>query len=381
MLAVGMSMRSQRAKQRAVSESRFRNDEFSGDFSTIAINETRRARGDTEGLLSLGGTSGAANLRQGPMFQHQASRDIALAAGATADTGFDINGEHFVQLSGNIERAQAALSAFSPELQDHYQKNLDAMEAEIPAYVRREERENALMDIRKTAAQEYVDSFTIAKEASGAAVDAIISNFGSAETSAAGLAEAIKDGFISASEAAKLGLDKSAVGMISSLDGVASAAQAAGAKISSGAAKGASGVKDAGNTMVSSFKAVGKEADSVNSAIQAINGKTVTVTTVFKSKGSPSGSGAGGTGRLSGTFGRFETVPPGFPNDSFSLGLSSGEKFKVMRSGESELPRADTGMDSQVLAAKEISKMRGDMNELIIRLIKETRSGFRTTAA
>jgi hypothetical protein len=56
---------------------------------------------------------------------------------------------------------------------------------------------------------------------------------------------------------------------------------------------------------------------------------------------STSGSGGGGTSsgndelRATGSGGYWETVPPGFSNDSFRVGLTSGEKFSVKTQSES----------------------------------------------
>jgi TP901 family phage tail tape measure protein len=57
--------------------------------------------------------------------------------------------------------------------------------------------------------------------------------------------------------------------------------------------------------------------------VETVNTTTNIVNTVYTSSGQSEG------GRATGTYGRFEKVPPGYPNDTYPIFLTSGEDFMV----------------------------------------------------
>ena len=115
------------------------------------------------------------------------------------------------------------------------------------------------------------------------------------------------------------------------------------------------------------------EADNLTTAVNNIpTEKTVTITTVYNSVGNAGQIGGvdnpGMGGYATGT-GGWLTVPQGFPNDSYKIGLQSGEKFAVVPPNQS-MP---DGIDYDKLAqavARGMSMQNEDLSAVFTRVFE-----------
>lgn len=107
---------------------------------------------------------------------------------------------------------------------------------------------------------------------------------------------------------------------------------------------------------------------------------TVAVNTVYSTTGKPTTATQNlAVGYAEGTGGWMQ-VPPGFPNDSYPVGLSSGEKFAVVPAGEGQasggMSSASGGGLTLILEYKPLISL-GDQAELNERLMPAIREGVR----
>ena len=115
------------------------------------------------------------------------------------------------------------------------------------------------------------------------------------------------------------------------------------------------------------------EANNLTTAVNNIpTEKTVTITTVYNSVGNAGQIGGvdnpGMGGYATGT-GGWLTVPQGFPNDSYKIGLQSGEKFAVVPPNQS-MP---DGIDYDKLAqavARGMSMQNEDLSAVFTRVFE-----------
>lgn len=115
------------------------------------------------------------------------------------------------------------------------------------------------------------------------------------------------------------------------------------------------------------------EADNLTNSVNNIpTEKTITITTVYSSVGNAGQIGGvdnpGMGGYATGT-GGWLTVPQGFPNDSYKVGLQSGEKFAVVPSGQSMPDSIDYDKLRNAVATAFASQME-DFSSILTRAVE-----------
>lgn len=115
------------------------------------------------------------------------------------------------------------------------------------------------------------------------------------------------------------------------------------------------------------------EADNLTNSVNNIpTEKTITITTVYNSVGNAGQIGGvdnpGMGGYATGT-GGWLTVPQGFPNDSYKVGLQSGEKFAVVPSGQSMPDSIDYDKLRNAVATAFASQME-DFSSILTRAVE-----------
>ena len=113
------------------------------------------------------------------------------------------------------------------------------------------------------------------------------------------------------------------------------------------------------DTAIQEMKNAWAEADNLASAINGIPDKTVKINvhTVYSESGHPinlnggSGTGGGNVTQQNSAIGADFFVPPGFPNDSYRMGVQSGERVKVEPASKVMETGKQAGIDYDKMAS------------------------------